>query len=173
MGAGVVRPRLMARLSPRPDRHGARCDPPSPTGGPRAAIQSSSACSPHADRAAATTARHEARPDDPRPHAGWPLARYSRHARPGPLGGREQRSSDTCLMTAAMVLAAGLARRMGRQKLLLDLRGKPVVRWSVEAMLPHVADLVVVTGGDDDGVRGALQGLAVRFAVNPRPQAGQ
>jgi molybdenum cofactor cytidylyltransferase len=76
-------------------------------------------------------------------------------------------------MTAAMVLAAGLARRMGRQKLLLDLRGKPVVRWSVEAMLPHVADLVVVTGGDDDGVRGALQGLAVRFAVNPRPEAGQ
>jgi molybdenum cofactor cytidylyltransferase len=62
---------------------------------------------------------------------------------------------------------------MGRQKLLLDLRGKPVVRWSVEAVLPHVGDVVVVTGLDDQGVRGALEGLAVRFAVNPRPQAGQ
>ena len=76
-------------------------------------------------------------------------------------------------MIAAIVLAAGFARRMGRQKLLLDLRGKPVVRWSVEAILPHVADTVVVTGQDDVAVRAALDGLPVRFAVNPRPQAGQ
>lgn len=76
-------------------------------------------------------------------------------------------------MIAGIVLAAGFARRMGRQKLLLDLRGKPVVRWSVEAILPHVGDAVVVTGQDDDRVRAALDGLPVRFAVNPRPQSGQ
>jgi len=74
---------------------------------------------------------------------------------------------------AAIVLAAGFARRMGRQKLLLDLKGKPVVRWSVELVLPHVGDCVVVTGQDDSGLRGALAGLAVRFVVNPRPQDGQ
>lgn len=71
------------------------------------------------------------------------------------------------------MLAAGFARRMGRQKLLLDLAGKPVVRWSVEAVLPHVGDCVVVTGHDDDAVRAAVSGLAVRFVVNPRPQDGQ
>lgn len=76
-------------------------------------------------------------------------------------------------MIAAVVLAAGLARRMGRPKLLLDLRGKPVVRWSVDALLPHVGDLVVVTGGEDGAIREALAGLAVRFAVNPQPQDGQ
>jgi molybdenum cofactor cytidylyltransferase len=76
-------------------------------------------------------------------------------------------------MTAGIVLAAGLARRMGRQKLLLDLGGQPVVRWSVEALRPHVDDLVVVTGQDGDAVRAALDGLAVRFAINPRPEAGQ
>jgi molybdenum cofactor cytidylyltransferase len=76
-------------------------------------------------------------------------------------------------MIAAIVLAAGFARRMGRQKLLLELRGKPVVRWSVEAILPHVGDAVVVTGQDDDAVRAALSGLGVRFAVNARPQDGQ
>ncbi len=62
---------------------------------------------------------------------------------------------------------------MGRQKLLLVLHGKAVVRWSVEAVLPHVGDVVVVTGQDDAAVRDALAGLAVRFAVNPRPQDGQ
>ena len=76
-------------------------------------------------------------------------------------------------MIAAIVLAAGFGRRMGRQKLLLDLRGKPVIRWSVEAVLPHVADTLVVTGPDDAGLRAALEGLPVRFVVNPRPQAGQ
>jgi molybdenum cofactor cytidylyltransferase len=74
---------------------------------------------------------------------------------------------------AAIVLAAGFARRMGRQKLLLELRGKPVVRWSVETVLPHAGDTVVVTGQDDEAVRAALEGLPVRFALNPRPQAGQ
>jgi molybdenum cofactor cytidylyltransferase len=74
---------------------------------------------------------------------------------------------------AAIVLAAGFARRMGRQKLLLSLNGKPVVRWSVEASLAHVRDCVVVTGADEAAVRDALSGLSVRFVVNPRPQDGQ
>ena len=76
-------------------------------------------------------------------------------------------------MIAAIVLAAGLSRRMGRQKLLLELQGKPVVRWSVEGVLPHVSDLIVVTGHDDDAVRAALADLPVRYAVNPQPEAGQ
>ena len=76
-------------------------------------------------------------------------------------------------MIAGIVLAAGFARRMGRQKLLLQLQGKPVVRWAVERLLPHVEDVVVVTGQDDAPVREALAGLAVRYAVNPNPQAGQ
>ena len=76
-------------------------------------------------------------------------------------------------MIAGIVLAAGFARRMGRQKLLLVLHGKPVVRWSVEAVSLHVTDVVVVTGQDDAAVREALAGLSVRFAVNPHPQDGQ
>jgi molybdenum cofactor cytidylyltransferase len=76
-------------------------------------------------------------------------------------------------MLAAVILAAGLARRMGRQKLLLELEGRPVVRWSVEALLPHVDEMVVVTGSEASGVRSALSGLAVRFAHNSQPEAGQ
>ena len=62
---------------------------------------------------------------------------------------------------------------MGRQKLLLDLKGKPVIRWSVEGVLPHVDDCIVVTGREDAALRAALGDLRVRFAVNPRPQEGQ
>ncbi|HMH49077.1 MAG TPA: nucleotidyltransferase family protein [Candidatus Acidoferrum sp.] len=71
------------------------------------------------------------------------------------------------------MLAAGLARRMGGGKLLLVLGGKPIVRWSVEALRPHVDDLVVVTGGGEDAIRAALGGLGVRFVSNPHPEAGQ
>jgi len=62
---------------------------------------------------------------------------------------------------------------MGGQKLLLVLRGKAIIRWSVEALRPHVDDLVVVTGSGGEAVCAALDGLEVRFAENPRPEAGQ
>ena len=62
---------------------------------------------------------------------------------------------------------------MGGGKLLLLLHDKPIVRWSVEALRPHVDDLIVVTAPGGDAVRAALDGLAVRFAENPRPEDGQ
>jgi molybdenum cofactor cytidylyltransferase len=72
-----------------------------------------------------------------------------------------------------LVLAAGLARRMGHAKLLLPLHGKPLVRWTVETMRPHVDDLVVVVPPDDAALRQALADVDVTFATNPRPEAGQ
>lgn len=62
---------------------------------------------------------------------------------------------------------------MGRQKLLLDLHGKPVVRWSVEAILALVDEVFVVTGHEGDAVRAVLDGLPLRFVENPRPDEGQ
>jgi molybdenum cofactor cytidylyltransferase len=62
---------------------------------------------------------------------------------------------------------------MGQPKLLLPLDGKALVRWSVEALAPHVDVLFVVTPPDDTALRMALDGLDVRLVVNPRPEAGQ
>jgi molybdenum cofactor cytidylyltransferase len=76
-------------------------------------------------------------------------------------------------MIAGIVLAAGLSRRMGKAKLLLPLEGKPILRWSVEGLQPHVDQLVVVVPPDHDAIRSALDGLGVRFATNPQPDAGQ
>jgi molybdenum cofactor cytidylyltransferase len=76
-------------------------------------------------------------------------------------------------VTAGLLLAAGLARRMGRQKLVLPLRGEPIVRRAAAALSRHVDDLIVVTGHDENAVRAALAGLPARFVSNPRPEDGQ
>jgi molybdenum cofactor cytidylyltransferase len=76
-------------------------------------------------------------------------------------------------MIAAVVLAAGLSRRMGQPKLLLPLGGAAVIRRAVEPLVGLVDDVVVVTGPEATAIHAALQGLPVRFAVNPHPEAGQ
>jgi molybdenum cofactor cytidylyltransferase len=77
-------------------------------------------------------------------------------------------------VTAAIVLAAGLSRRMGRPKLLLDLHGKPVIRHTVERVIAAgLEPVLVVVGPEHEALRQALEGLAVRFVINPAPEAGQ
>jgi molybdenum cofactor cytidylyltransferase len=76
-------------------------------------------------------------------------------------------------MIAALVLAAGLSRRMGRPKLLLELEGKTLLRWAVDGVVRHVDETVVVAGPDDAAIRATLAGLPVRFVTNPDPARGQ
>ncbi|HEY5724749.1 MAG TPA: nucleotidyltransferase family protein [Methylomirabilota bacterium] len=77
-------------------------------------------------------------------------------------------------MIAGVVLAAGLSRRMGRRKLLLDLGGQPVIRLAVEGVAAAgVDDLVVVMPPDHSELAAALTGIRHRVAVNPAPETGQ
>jgi molybdenum cofactor cytidylyltransferase len=75
--------------------------------------------------------------------------------------------------TAGILLAAGLAHRMGRPKLLLDLGSKPIVRWSAERLAAHVDDLIVVTAPEAEPIQAVLAGLGARFVINPHPEHGQ
>lgn len=70
---------------------------------------------------------------------------------------------------AAILLAAGRSTRMGgRNKLLLDLAGAPVVTHVARALAnAQVAETLVVTGHDRDEVEAALAGLPVAFTHNP------
>ncbi|HZU81830.1 MAG TPA: nucleotidyltransferase family protein [Polyangiaceae bacterium] len=77
---------------------------------------------------------------------------------------------------SAVVLAAGLSRRMGGEvnKLLLPFGGTPLVRRSVAAVLGvGLAEVVVVTGHDAANIESALSGLPVRLVYNPRYGEGQ
>jgi len=73
---------------------------------------------------------------------------------------------------AALVLAAGQARRMGSNKLVETLAGKPLVRHAVEAALGSQADpVILVTGHQREAVEEALEGLDL-LSVHNRNYAG-
>lgn len=67
----------------------------------------------------------------------------------------------------AVVLAAGGSQRMGQNKLLLPLGGKPLVAHAVDAALGSQADAVwVVLGAQAPEVRAVLADRPVRFLYN-------
>ncbi|HEX3346382.1 MAG TPA: nucleotidyltransferase family protein, partial [Polyangiaceae bacterium] len=70
--------------------------------------------------------------------------------------------------TAAVILAAGASRRLGRPKQLLPYRGRPLLRAVATEVCASRCDgvAVVVRGGDPD-VDACLDGLPVRLLANP------
>lgn len=68
---------------------------------------------------------------------------------------------------AGLVLAAGPSTRMGRNKLLLELDGEPIVRRVVRhALAARLSPVVVVVGHEAGMVRKALSGLDCRSVTN-------
>jgi molybdenum cofactor cytidylyltransferase len=75
---------------------------------------------------------------------------------------------DSQQLVAGVILAAGSSTRMGRNKLLLELDGEPLVRRAVRAALEAPLGWVVaVLGHEADRVREALTGLPCLTVVNP------
>ncbi len=68
---------------------------------------------------------------------------------------------------AALVLAAGQSSRMGENKLLLPLEGKPMLRHVVDAIKTcSVASITLVLGHQADAVRALFDDAPVTFVVN-------
>lgn len=68
---------------------------------------------------------------------------------------------------AAVVLAAGRSRRMGVNKLILALDGKPLLRHALDAIAAsRLVGATVVLGHEAEKVRAALSGVAAGFVVN-------
>ncbi len=78
------------------------------------------------------------------------------------------------LKVAAILLAAGLSRRMGESnKLLIEIGGEPLVRRIARVYLAAGAQVLAVLGHDAEQVRAALADLPVSFTANPHYEEGQ
>jgi CTP:molybdopterin cytidylyltransferase MocA len=68
----------------------------------------------------------------------------------------------------AVVLAGGFSLRMGRNKLLMEVAGRPMIRHVVETVRSVIPDVVVATGHQSERVSEALDRLPVTFlATDP------
>jgi len=69
---------------------------------------------------------------------------------------------------AGVILAAGASRRMGQNKMLLELEGESLVRRAAKRALgAGLSPVVVVIGHEADRLRAELKDLPLEFAVNP------
>ena len=75
----------------------------------------------------------------------------------------------------AILIAAGRSQRMGdRNKLLLDVASRPMVRRVAETLLhSRVREVIAVLGYDRARVAAALAGLPLRIVVNDEYASGQ
>lgn len=72
------------------------------------------------------------------------------------------------MSVAAVLLAAGASRRLGRPKQLVDLAGEAMVRRAARLCLQAgLAPVLVVVGCAADEVAAALEGLGVSVVPNP------
>jgi molybdenum cofactor cytidylyltransferase len=75
---------------------------------------------------------------------------------------------------AAVILAGGASRRMGRPKALLPFREQTILDRLIDLYLRFCAPVVVVLGHSPETIRaGITRAGEVRFAVNPDPDRGQ
>jgi molybdenum cofactor cytidylyltransferase len=92
-------------------------------------------------------------------------------SRPSP---RESGLAKKAPRVAAIVLAAGRSSRMGgRNKLLIEVGGRPMVRRVVEAVAAAgPKPLIVVTGHQEAAIRGTLAGTEAQIVHNPHHASG-
>ena len=71
-------------------------------------------------------------------------------------------------MLSAIVLAAGMSTRMGRNKLLLRFRDQALIVRAVDTLLASKIDeVIVVLGHEIEAARAELKGKPVRLVQNP------
>lgn len=72
-----------------------------------------------------------------------------------------------------IVLAAGQSTRMGENKLLLPLRGRPLILSTVEEASSFTDDVIVVIGHERERMEGVLAGCGARIIYCPDYIKGQ
>ena len=82
-------------------------------------------------------------------------------------------NSDTVPAMTVIVLAAGQSARMGENKLLLPLRGRPLILSTIGTTLEFTDDVVVVTGHERERMEAVLKDCGARAIYCPDYMKGQ
>ena len=64
-------------------------------------------------------------------------------------------------MITGIILAGGLSSRLNTNKLALTVKGKPLIRYAIDGMKPHVDKIIVVTGKYHDELLPLLKDVEV------------
>lgn len=75
--------------------------------------------------------------------------------------------------TPAVVLAAGFSRRLGRDKALVEVNGRPVVRWLYDRLEQAGCQPVVIVVNEQSAPAIARAVPSALLSVNPDPDAGR
>lgn len=76
-------------------------------------------------------------------------------------------------MITGIVLAGGASRRMKKNKMLLDVNGKPMIVHAIDGMRPFVQSIIVVTGYYHEDLMDVLRDDDdVHVVFNPRHRLG-
>jgi molybdenum cofactor cytidylyltransferase len=74
---------------------------------------------------------------------------------------------------AGVILAAGGSTRMGRDKALLDWRGKTFLAAAIESLLPFTQVVIVVGGENSESLKPVVWAQSAYLVTNPDPALGQ
>jgi len=66
----------------------------------------------------------------------------------------------------AVILGAGESKRMGTQKLLLDIKGKPMIEWVIKSFREVADEIIVVLGHKPELLIPFLEKLGVGWTIN-------
>lgn len=75
-------------------------------------------------------------------------------------------------LIGAVVLAAGESERMGKDKLLLEIKGKKVIELVIDALKDVVDDIIVVLGYKPRRLIPILKRQGVRWTINEKYEEG-
>ena len=74
---------------------------------------------------------------------------------------------------AGIIVAAGASTRMEESKPLIDLLGRPMLQWVIDAAVAsRLGRVVIVVRPDSGDIRAAVTGGRASFVINPDPDAG-
>ncbi|MBT8202286.1 MAG: nucleotidyltransferase family protein [Acidimicrobiia bacterium] len=74
---------------------------------------------------------------------------------------------------AGIVVAAGGSTRMGEPKQLIEVHGRPMLQWVIDAAAAsRLGRVVIVVAPDSGELRAAVTGGRATFVINPDPATG-